>query len=340
MVTMVRETMETPANGTQNPYLFIVGCPRSGTTLLRRLINAHPGVAITRETHWLPAFYRKRNGLTPEGLVTPELIPKLLEDSDFAKLRVGRKQLEKLIKSSEPTSYASFVTAVFNLYGQAQGKALVGDKTPGYVRNLGVLHNLWPRARFVHLIRDGRDTCLSAINWKDKAASLARRFPTWSEDPVSTAAVWWKWHVELGREAGRQLGQDLYYEMRYESLVTDAEKECRALCEFLDVPYAESMLHFHEGRTKTDPGLSAKAAWLPITPGLRDWKSQMTAEDVGRFEAAAGDLLEELGYPRAVPHLQREVLEHASLIYETFIQDAHSRQDRSLPKIWESPMRP
>lgn len=322
------------SNGKQNPYLFIVGCPRSGNTLLRRIVDAHPHIAVTPETHWIPRFFGKRKGLTPEGLVTPSLLPKLFEYHRFSRLQVSLEELEELIKSTEPVSYATFVTNIFNLYGKTQDKPLIGDKTPGYVRNIRILHTLWPRARFVHVIRDGRDVCLSATNWKGKVESLIERFPTWGEDPISTAAIWWKWLVQLGREGGYSLGPDLYYEIRYESLVANPADECKALCSFLEVPYSESLLRFHEGRTRTEPGLNAKEAWLPITPGLRDWRRQMSAEDVERFEAVAGDLLEELGYSRAVPQPKREAQEHASIIYEMFTQDARSRRGRELPRGW------
>jgi len=89
------------------------------------------------------------------------------------------------------------------------------------------------------------------------------------------------------------------------------------------LPYDDAMLRFHEGRTKTDPGLDAKHAWLPITPGLRNWRSQMPVEDVERFEAVAGNLLDELGYPRAVPCPRPEALEHASKIRHSIAQDAN-----------------
>jgi hypothetical protein len=141
---------------------------------------------------------------------------------------------------------------------------------------------------------------------------------------VGTAEVWWEWHVRLGREAGRTLRPDLYYELRYEFLVAHPEEECAKLCAFLGVAYDEAMLRFHEGRTKTDPGLSAKNAWLPITPGLRDWRTQMPAAEVERFEAAAGDLLDELDYPRAVPRPRPAALQHASKIHDVFTRDARS----------------
>jgi hypothetical protein len=77
-------------------------------------------------------------------------------------------------------------------------------------------------------------------------------------------------------------------------------EELAKLCAFLGLPFDEAMLGFHEGRTKTKPGLDAKRAWLPITAGFRDWRSEMTAEDVDRFEAA-GDLFDESGYERDFP---------------------------------------
>jgi hypothetical protein len=316
-----------------NPYVFIVGSTRSGTTLLQRIVDAHPQIAVVHETHWITRYFEKRTGLTPEGFVTPELIPKLLEYRRFPKMKVGREELERLLNSDEPVSYSSFVSAIFDLYGQREGKSLVGDKTPSYVLNIPILHGLWPTAKFVHIIRDGRDVCLSMVNWK-KAHVAAGRGATWTEDPVLTAALWWKQRVRLGREDGSVQGPELYYEIRYETLVSQPATECAALCDFLGLPYHDAMLRFYEGREKADPGLDAKKAWHPITPGLRDWRSQMTLDDIERFEAAVGDLLDELGYPRAVPDPPGEMMENASRIRNSFRQDVLARGER-LPKGWE-----
>jgi hypothetical protein len=316
-----------------NPYVFIVGCARSGTTLLQRIVNAHPHIAVVNETHWSARYFEKRRGLTPEGFVTPELIPKLLEFPRFLpKMKLGREELERLIDSDEPISYPSFVSAIFDLYGQRKGKSLVGDKTPSYVLTLPTLHGLWPKAKFVHIIRDGRDVSLSAINWR-KAYRLARRFSTWTEDPITTAAVWWERRVRLGREDGGSLAPKLYYEVRYEALVSVPEETCAALCDFLGLPYDDAMLKFHEGRENADPNLDAKKAWRPITPALRDWRTQMPAEDLERFEAAAGNLLEELGYPRAVPDPPQEKLVNAIRIRDAFTQEIRAKGKR-LPRHW------
>ena len=295
-----------------NPYVFIVGCPRSGTTLLQRIVNAHPQIAITPETHWIPRVFEKRKGLTPAG-VTPELISVLLQLPRFTGLGIGQQELVAMIAGGRPLSYSSLVTGIFDSYGKAQGKALVGDKTPGYVRRMNTLHALWPEARFVHLIRDGRDVYLS-MRHRPLRHPKAGIFDTWAEEPVVTAALWWELNLRLGRKAGNALGPGLYYEIRYESLVADPPGECEALSAFLGLPYDDAMLRFNDKQT-------TRKARRPITPALRDWRTQMPAEHVERFEAAAGELLDELHYERAVPHPRREYLETASRVRDLWAGD-------------------
>ena len=315
-----------------NPYVFIVGCPRSGTTLLKRMVDAHPQIAITPETHWVPRCVRKKIGVSDDGLVTPQLVPTLLAYRKFANLKITRDEIEALVASGRPLRYADFVSAVFDLYARGQRKRLAGDKTPGYVQEIPLLHELWPGARIVHLIRDGRDVGLSVLDW-DRAPRTAGRYAIWDEDRVTTAALWWERFVRLGREAGETLGPDLYCEVRYESLVTDPVGVSEALCGFLDLPYDEAMVRFHEGRTRENPALSPKKAWRPLTPGVRDWRTQMGREDVERFEAAAGGLLDALGYDRACPDPEPRQLEHASRLRDAFIRDPRLRR-RRLPRGW------
>jgi Sulfotransferase family len=309
-----------------NPYAFVVGCPRSGTTLLQRLLDAHSHLAIINETLWIT-----READRP---VTPELVSRLFEYRRFRRLDLPRDEIELLLDGEGPVSYAHFVSGIFDLYGKKHSKPLVGDKSPGYVRKLRKLHALWPEARFVHLIRDGRDVWLSIASWK-KAGRSAGQFATWADDPVGTTALWWERSVRLGREAGSALGPARYHEVRYEDLVEDTARECRGVCTFLGIPYEEDMLRFHEGRTRRAPGLSPKKAWLPPTSGLRDWRVHMPPEEVERFEAAVGDLLSELGYPRAVPRVAVRAGARAARTRSAFTADARARR-RALPGAWRS----
>jgi hypothetical protein len=315
-----------------NPFVFLVGCPRSGTTLLHRLVDAHPDVAIVHETLWIAKYYERRIGLTPEGNVTPDLAARLLEHRRFGQLGIEPAELERLLTAYADTSYAEFVTALFDYYGAQRGKLLAGDKSPGYVRSIPVLHGLWPGAKFVHLIRDGRDVCLSAVNWK-KADRLFRDHVTWPHEPIATAALWWERSVRLGREAGAALPGGLYLEVRYEDVVADPEGVCERICTFLALGFDDAMLRFHEGRTRSTPGLTTKRKWLPPTAGLRDWRTEMNPDEVGRFEAAAGDLLDELGYERGASGLDTELAASASAVRSRFIGDV-SMRGRPLPERW------
>jgi hypothetical protein len=299
-----------------DPYLFIVGCARSGTTLVHRIVDAHPEIAITPEMHWITRQFESRN-----GLVTPELVSELSGHKRFTQFEIPREEFEGLLGSGEALPYPTFLRRVFGLYGKIKNKPLVGNKTPAYVRSIPTFHALWPDAKFVHIIRDGRDVCISILNWK-KAERIVGRYASWEEDPVSTAARWWASKVRKAREDGAALGPGPYHETLYEDLVEDPERECKRLCEFLGVPYDDAMIRFHEGRERVKPGRSAKSAWLRVTSGLRDWRTQMCTGDVERFEAAAGDLLEELGYERAVPNPSSEVLEQAARIREAFTREA------------------
>ncbi len=307
-----RRTLRVARSSGEPPYLFIVGCARSGTTLLHRIVDAHPVVAITPEMHWVSKRLDADGG-RGEPLVTPEAVSELADHKRFSQFDLDREGFEGLLGPGEMVPYREFLGRLFELYGRTRKKPLVGNKTPSYVRHLPELHGSWPEARFVHIVRDGRDVCLSVLNWK-KAGRITGRYSTWEEDPVSTIALWWERKVRAGHEAGAALGPGLYHGMRYEDLIGDPEGECRALCEFLGLPYDDAMLDFHEGKTKTHPSLSAKKAWLPVTSGLRDWRTEMEIGDVERFEAAAGDLLDELGYGRAFPQPGSGAMEHSSKI--------------------------
>src|SRR5262249_40670643 len=125
-------------------------------------------------------------------------------------------------------------------------------------------------------------------------------------DPVATTALWWIRKVRQGRHGGRELGPELYYEVRYESLVADPARECPKLFAFLDLPYDEVMVHSYEGRFAEEKTLA---------PDL-----------VGRFEAVAGDLLDELDYARAAILPDAAALQRVAGIKERFIHASEARK--------------
>lgn len=319
----------------RSQMFFVVGCSRSGTTLLQHMLDAHPQIGVIPETRWFVRWYEKHSSLLPDDFVTPEFASllagshRLFRDVDLA---LSEHELRKLAGSGRDVRYQDLVRFLFRRYGEVRGKPVVGNKTPGYVRRLQALHTLWPEAKFVHIIRDGREVSLSFIEKRAKKGRVgnpAGRFATWVEDPMTTSALWWEWNVRLGREAGRAIGPEQYHELRYEALVGDAETECVAICDFLGVPFDGAMLRHHQGRVKSDSRLSAKhpSLLLPISRGLRDWRTAMRAEDVERFESAGAGLLQELGYPLGAEMLPPSAMQHAARLRRLF-------KGRPLPQGW------
>lgn len=313
-----------------NPHLFMFGCPRSGTSLLNRIVMAHPQIAMSRRMPRLSKQYEERDGLTPDGMVKPELIQFLLDRGRFGKTRFTpdmERDFNEILQGRK-VFYADFISRIFDRVAEEQGKKIAGSKTNKLVTGIKTAYELWPQAKFVHLIRDGRDVSLSATQWR-RAPSLAEDYATWNQDPVSTSALWWEWNVRMVCEAGHALPPENYYEISYEKFCQNPAEECAALCSFLDLPFDEQMLRFNEGKEKSDPELDAKHAWKPVTPGLRNWRTQMPAADVERFEAVAGDLLSELGYERATDEISAESKQYASRLRELF-------EERPKPERWKA----
>ena len=225
--------MMSQATCERNPYVFVVGCPRSGTTLLQRMLDHHPRLAVANDTHFIP---RALEEVIPQavadvaGPVDPPLSPELVEwvlgYHRFARLGL----VEAIVRqaAAEAATYRDFVSALYSEFGRLHGKPLAGEKTPDYVRRLPLLHAVFPWVRTVHIIRDGRDVALSTLEWasEDKGPG---KLELWQDEPVAVCALWWQWQVRTGMRDGAVLGPSRYHEVKYEELVaarSDAAERC------------------------------------------------------------------------------------------------------------------
>ena len=288
--------------------MFVVGCPRSGTTLLRRMLDSHPLLAVSNDPHFIH-YVVARFGQTANGRMNPAIVDSLLAYRAFGRLGLGESEVRDAAASSP--SFPEFVSRLYSSYALREAKAVAGEKTPRYVRFLPLLDSFFPWAKFVHIVRDGRDVALSTLDWA-KPDRGPGRFRLWQSEPVVTCALSWRWHVTTGKRDGRLFGPARYLEVRYEDLVAEPEATLHSIASFLELPFAPEMLAYHDGKVRREPGLSSKSRWLPPTSGLRDWRTQMESRDVELFEAVAGDLLAALGYDRACEAISREIVELAT----------------------------
>lgn len=271
-------------------FPFFVGCPRSGTTLVRAIFDAHPVLAVPAESHFIVSMADDAERYeSPAGFRADAFLDDLCGDDRFKVWRFPEDRARRAVTERGPQSLPDAFRAVYAAYAAHHGKPLHGDKTPGYVRRLPLLAEMFPEARFVHVVRDGRDVALSLeqVGWARRQAP----------DGLATFAGFWRTNLELGFAAGQALGPRRYRELRYEELLDDPERVLRDVCDFLGLPFASSMLAYHEhAKELSAAGRPPCHIGRPVTKGLRDWRTEMDAGQVALFEGIAGDLLQRAGY--------------------------------------------
>jgi hypothetical protein len=285
----------------RDPVPFIVGMNRSGTTLLRMMLDAHPQLTIPPETHFVPDLIKacREDGATPEDALAAMKSAREWGDFGFSDAEMLAR-LRALPKLKPGAAVRTFYAA----YMEQQGKPRWGEKTPTYVQKMKLIQRALPEARFIHVIRDGRDVALSVLDRTVRdltAADVGRR---------------WKKKITKAREDAPDLRH--YTEVRYEDLILDTEPVLRGVCDFIGLDWDPAALEYHErssdrlkemarplpgdGRAKElsverRMATHAMTTKPPSADRVARWREQMTPEQRAEFEDIAGDLLGELGYP-------------------------------------------
>jgi hypothetical protein len=294
-VPLAAKSPGVPGRDESQPPVFIVGCPRSGTTLLRMMLDSHPEMAIPPESHFIPKVWTVRRRYEQNGAVKVQRIASdIMRNERFRHWNLPEEEVWDRLRSLPNPRIADVIEAFFVVYAEREGKPRWGDKTPGYSLEMVRITKLFPNARFVHLIRDGRDV----------ATSIRENI----EDISATdAALLWATRVRKGRAQGRAVGPDRYLEVRYEDLVQDPGSVLTSICEFVDLAYLPEMLEYsrrvHDSVPKQEQKRIHARLLKPPTKGLRDWRREMSSGDLALFEALAGRELERFGYGRALPDL-------------------------------------
>src|SRR5215212_5178192 len=202
--------------GDLTPAPFVVGAARSGTTLLRMMLDAHPQLAVPFETQLLPELIdaAKQPDATPQSLA--ELLVNHRRFGDFG---LDPDEMRAAFTSIQPFDLAEAIRSFYRAYAEKQGKPRWGDKSPGYALHIRQIGRLLPEAHFVHLIRDGRDVRLSQLARGTNPPSAFKH------------ARRWKRRVNTARRQGRAVGR--YMELRYEDLILDTESQLRRICAFV-----------------------------------------------------------------------------------------------------------
>ena len=273
--------------------IFVVGAPRSGTTLLQYMLRSHPDISLpTGESHFFIPLFRDEKAYG--DLTNIDNIRRVLErmyeqsadflDTDLHGIDFNIEQLASLLHERQCLSMAQLIAAIFELNAAGENARRWGDKTPYYVLHMKLLLEKFPGAQFIHLIRDGRDCALSIFERKHDFGVYNTFF----------AAKYWEIYVELGQQMGREIGQQHYHEIRYEDLLEKSQAVMTGVCDFLDEDYSDSLVNFKKS------GEAGKTPLLqqPLQKGNREkWRKKMAPNQIRMFERTVASTLRNCGYP-------------------------------------------
>lgn len=262
---------------------FIVGSARSGTTLLRLILSAHPQVAVPPESRFITELYQT------DEVAVDTFLNELHSHKRFQVWELPLELVRAELSGRTTAPYGQAVEAAYRAYANSRGKTRYGDKTPRYIEHIPLLAKLFPSAKFVHQIRDGRNVALSYAD------------VPFGPKTVGKAAALWGLRVAMGLRDGRPLGPERYHEIRYEDFVKNAPEHTKRLCDFLEIEFIEQMLDHVEGsRSDILPRahLYNPNVTKPPTTNVRAWENQMPDKQIEMFEAVAGDILDAAEYPR------------------------------------------
>jgi Sulfotransferase family len=284
----------TDARAAADRPVFVGGCPRSGTTMVRSMLNSHPELAVPHETLFLVDGFRRRRrwGDMAEEANRRRLASWVVRRK---KARVKRlhKDTDELIERmvAAPPTLGSVLSAGFQLYAERNGKSRWGDKRPSFIQNLDALFAMFPNAQYINVVRDPRAAVASI-----KRVGEGR--PGWYKDGLAAGIDLWDRAQQAAAKWERRLGPDQFLEIQYEQLVADPVEVLGRVARFLELDPAgvDAMVSFHEQADIRAPEMHPLVAQPVTTESVRKWEQELAAEEIALVEKVLAGPMRRYGY--------------------------------------------
>jgi len=279
-------------NSISYKYVFLVGCPRSGTTLLQEMLNAHPSIALAPELFYIRNYINHPEQIGP--LASIENRQKLAEDIVnqhwFPKLYWETQNFKEWILS-KGKSHKRVYRGLLEQYGSRKSAQWIGDKTPNNILYIQQIVDLFPNARFIHIVRDPRAVVNS---WK--------KVPWTTGSRTGDAKVWRKYNKAIFSVPSNIRSK--IYTVIYKELLTHPKKELTGICHFLSLDYTEEMESYTAMESsfeiKKEPW-KAKANRPPDPNRINSWKNSLTKTEITAIESITTPLMRKWNYQPISP---------------------------------------
>ncbi len=289
----------------QKEPMFIVASGRSGTTMLRIMFNNHSCINMPSAAYFLPQLMERLPLNSPLSEEQKRLAFDLLSNhEEWESWADAPERLWDTISSLQQPLLGQLIGAIFHNCNNPENKPRWGSKTLSLNTKMESVHQVFPNAKFIHIIRDARDVCLSLRNaylrqpdndsWRRKGQS------------ISKATSHWCTNVEAIVQSGKKLGPDLYLEIRYEDLVLKTEETLKQVCAFIGEEYDSKMLSFYNTGPIKEKEIDFPKIRRPPEPSdTARWRTEMNLVEVALIEAYAGKTMDRVGQTRRFRGLLR-----------------------------------
>lgn len=285
-----------------NPPVFILGNPRSGTTMLRLMLNNHKNIVIPPECGFAVWFYEKYQDRVIDRQTIEEF---MLDLAGAKKIETWRLEFEKLqgdLLKRGPENYGEMVSFIYEYYGRSIGRNFLrwGDKNNFYIQHVSTIKKMLPSARLIHIVRDGRDVACSyrAINRSNIQSKYAPHLP----HKIEEIAFQWLTNLRSAINAFEKIGWQNVYEIRYEDLTLQPAHELKKLCTFLDEPYDPNMESYYiKNQVEQQEPVEflqwkAKTLERPTTSQVGRYLAELADDELEEFEQIALPMLHRYNY--------------------------------------------
>jgi Sulfotransferase family len=282
--------------------LFIIGNPRSGTTLLRLMLTNHKNIVIPPECGFAVWFYDKYKAADFSGSVFGSFVKDLSGAKKIETWNLDYTKLLDYIFAVKPVSYPELAGTVYEFYGHSIGRTFSrwGDKNNYYLHHIDTINEMYPSARFIHIIRDGRDIACSyrSLQGSNIESKYAPRLPS----NINDIAVEWITNIQKIRDSFNRVGWGKVCEIRYEDLVSRPDHELKKICSFLEEPYdADMELYFIRNQSEHQEPIEflqwkARTTEKPTTSEVGKFRNELTPKEIKEFESVSAQMLKIYNY--------------------------------------------
>ncbi len=290
--------------------VFVVGAPRTGTTLVKEILNRHPRIHLFDEVHFFERIWEDRASLGDLSAAASrdaaiekvrEIVRRFGSDADVADLLTPDAYRVKLAEAGG--GYEALGRVLFTTGALRKGKEIWGDSSPQDILYLATIFSWWPHARVVGLVRDPRGFLASYKNYSRRGVATYRE----RYNPLPVSMLWRSYMTAL-LDAQRQPWAASVLRVRYEDLVAAPEAEVRRVCAHVGVDFVPEMLEVPRANTSFVEGGAASERGIFDTSRDR-WRTELTSTEIWLGERVFGETMQRFGYEPAAPRVRPSPIE-------------------------------